>query len=277
MKRPSRIPFPFNGLPLLLVAALLAAALLPAGYAALTPTPVQAAASAPHAPTVAKWYDGLIQYSTITNCVSIIQGSPYHEYGVGTFMGFRADPDNALPAPGMPYYIHVVVAGMGNACSGMRVYLDVGCPPTPRWRFRRHHPVYCYLGGAPITPASTAPKPCPPPATTRAPSILSPDSAHAYLWPLPQGGTLEFQIPVRSSTALTNSTLQAHVWVIDGNSSPLAAAAAKGSTSSAAADHPLSQPVDHRDCDHYRPLRGVSLHPRSGRNRLFRPGYHHRL
>ena len=31
---------------------------------------------------------------------------------------------------------------------------------------------------------------------------------------------MEIQIPVRSSTALTNSTLQANVWMLDGNSSP---------------------------------------------------------
>src|SRR5260370_24339951 len=82
----------------------------------------------PQAPSAAAWYDGLIQYSSITNCVSIIQGSPYTEYGAGTFVGFLADPNNSQPAPNAIYYVHVVVAGMGNACSGMRAYFDLALP-----------------------------------------------------------------------------------------------------------------------------------------------------
>ena len=74
------------------------------------------------------WYDGLIQYSTITNCVSIIQGFPYQENGAGTYVGFRADPDAGQPSPNTIYYVHVVVAGMGNACSGERAYIDLALP-----------------------------------------------------------------------------------------------------------------------------------------------------
>ncbi len=51
-------------------------------------------------------------------------------------------------------------------------------------------------------------------------ALYSNDSAHANLWPIPQGHNWEFQIPVRSSTTLANSALQANVWVLDGNSSP---------------------------------------------------------
>ena len=59
------------------------------------------------------------------------------------------------------------------------------------------------------------------PPTIPAPTpSLSVDAAHANTWPIPQGHILEIQIPVRSSTALTNSTLQANVWMLDGNSSP---------------------------------------------------------
>ena len=47
-----------------------------------------------------------------------------------------------------------------------------------------------------------------------------PDSAHAYTWPIPQGAFLEIQVPVKSSTALTNAALVGRVWMLDGNDSP---------------------------------------------------------
>jgi hypothetical protein len=72
----------------------------------------------PGEPNTTKWYDGGIQYSTIINCASIILGTPYTEAGVGTYVGFRADLDTGQPTPNQTYYIHIVIAGMGNACSG---------------------------------------------------------------------------------------------------------------------------------------------------------------
>ena len=87
------------------------------------------------------WYEGGIQYSTITNCFSIIQGAPYLEYGAGTYVGFLADPDNALPTPNTTYYVHVVIAGLGNACSGMRAYIDLGLPANTTLAIDYSNPV----------------------------------------------------------------------------------------------------------------------------------------
>ena len=116
---------------LLLIALLIALRLPGGGQAAL---PLSAAnPPAPAAPTAANasvWYDGLIQYSMITNCVSIIQGFPYQENGVGTYVGFLADPNAGKPAPNTTYYVHVVIAGLGNSCSGMRAYVDVALPAS---------------------------------------------------------------------------------------------------------------------------------------------------
>ena len=64
---PSRLILVASRLVLLL--SFLWTVIAPTGYT------VQAATASPVAG--AAWYDGLIQYSTITNCVSIIQGSPY--------------------------------------------------------------------------------------------------------------------------------------------------------------------------------------------------------
>ncbi len=161
----------------------------------------------------------MIQYSTITNCASIIQGFPYQENGVGTFVGFLADPNNNYPSPNNYYYIHIYVAGLGNPCSGTRVYVETTLPAnTTR---DTGHPVYCFYDGVQISPASSCPQTLP--ASSLNPGayeIPSTDAPHGNTWPLPQGHTLEFQIPVKSSTALSNSPFHANIWAIDGNSSP---------------------------------------------------------
>ncbi len=107
--------------------------------------PAPAAAQTTPAPG---WYDGLIQYSSITNCVSIIQGFPYQEYGVGTYVGFYGDPNNALPAPNTTYYVHVVIYGLGNSCSGMRAFVDVALPANTSLAITAATPVRCYADGS---------------------------------------------------------------------------------------------------------------------------------
>lgn len=186
-------------------------------------SPIQGAenqpATAPNAELqAAAWYDGLIVYSQITNCVSIIQGAPYSEAGIGTYAGFAADPNLARPAIGQVYYLHVVAYGLGNACSGQRIWVDFTLPPNTSMAVTPTNPIRCYAGGV---ANSYCPQSLPnSPYNAGAYSIPSNDSANAYTWPLPQGGNWEFQIPVVSTTALTASPFQAHVLTLDGNSSP---------------------------------------------------------
>jgi hypothetical protein len=204
---------------LVLITALLLIAAIPAGNSVLAATSVQPAGVAQVDSNT--WYDGAIQYSTITNCFSIIQGAPYQEYGAGTYVGFLADPENALPSPNTTYYVHVVVAGLGNACSGMRAYLDLGLPANTTLAIDYSNPVYCFYNGLPIDPPSECPQVLPPSSYNPGfYEIPSPDSAHAYTWPIPQGSFLEIQIPVRSSSQLTNSAMVGRVWMLDGNDSP---------------------------------------------------------
>jgi predicted outer membrane repeat protein len=174
----------------------------------------------PHRIESIAWYDGLIQYSTITNCFSIIQGMPYLENGAGTYVGFVADPNAGLPGPNQSYYVHVVIAGLGNSCSGQRAYIDLALPANSSLAINATDRVRCYYDGTPLSAAE-----CPQtlPASSYNPGayvIPSSDNAHANLWPIPQGHILEIQVPIRSSTALTNSPLRANVWMLDGNSSP---------------------------------------------------------
>ena len=198
--------------------ALLAALPLPVG--AQTPIGPTPNPSGPLAPAAAQWYDGSIQYSTITNCFSIIQGLPYQENGAGTYVGFLADPNAAQPAPGATYYVHVVVAGLGNSCSGQRAYIDLALPPSTSLAINATNKVNCYYDNGAL-PANECPQTLP--SSSYNPGaywIPSTDNAHANLWPIPQGHILEIQVPVVSNTALTNSALRANVWMFDGNSSP---------------------------------------------------------
>ncbi len=57
------------------------------------------------------WYDGAIKENLTNNCII---GNV--EYGVGTYVGFNADPNAGKPSPNSTYYVHVVVSGVGNPC-----------------------------------------------------------------------------------------------------------------------------------------------------------------
>jgi hypothetical protein len=180
----------------------------------------QSSGQGPEVPQAYAWYDGLIQYSKIINCVSIIQGLPYEENGIGTYVGFSADPNSGQPAINTTYYVHVVIGGLGNACNGQRAYIDIQLPTNTSLAINNTDKVACYYDGGSL-PANQCPQVFQQssynPGSYWIPSV---DSAHAYAWPIPTGHILEIQIPVRSSTVLSNSAITAHVWSLDGNSSP---------------------------------------------------------
>ena len=133
----------------LLLIALIVALPLPVGVQAAQSSRVanQPAPTGPTAPDAATWYNGLIDYSTIINCASIIQGFPYQEYGAGTYVGFLADLNAGQPALNTIYYVHVVISGLGNSCSGMRAYPDLALPASTSLAIGPGNPVYCFYDG----------------------------------------------------------------------------------------------------------------------------------
>ena len=167
------------------------------------------------APSGPAWYDGTVSYSIISNCAT---GA--FEYGMGTYVGFYANPDAGLPAPAGVYYLHVVIGGLGNSCAGQRARIDIQLPASTSLAISVPNPVACYYDGTAI-PDVECPQSLPlsslNPGAYWIPSV---DSAHANTWPMPQGHILEVQVPVVSSTTLSNSPFQAHVFALDGNSNP---------------------------------------------------------
>ena len=196
------------------------ASLLPTVASAQAPPVGGGPASALLNPVTPQWFDSEAQYSTITNCVSIIQGLPYQERGAAAYVGFFGSPEASQPLVDTTYYIHVVVAGLGNACGGMRFFVDVALPASTALAVDSTNRVVCLVDGS-STPANECPQTLPDsPNNAGAFALPSVDTAHGNLWPLPSGHIWEFRIPVRSTSTLSGSQLRANVWVADGNGSP---------------------------------------------------------
>lgn len=162
------------------------------------------------------WYDGGIVESVITNCGSIIWGDPYLEYGVGAFVGYLADPYTSRPGVNQTYYLRIAVSGLGNACSGQWAWPQLVLPRNTS--LDTASPMYCLYDGFSqgICPTTSA----------LAGSFNSVYGGYAInptsgsFWGLPQGHSWEFQVPVKSSTTLTNEVFGAKVVIADGNANP---------------------------------------------------------
>ena len=192
--------------------------LAPAAYGWSAPPSTRPAGMAPAAPNVAQWYDGMSTASSITNCASIIQGMPYQEDGIRTYVGFNADPAVPNPAINQVYYVHVVLWSMGNSCAGQRAYIDISLPENTSLANDASHLIYCFYDGNPFT--SDCPQTLHNSSYNQGWYEVPAPASSSYTWPMLQGHNFEFQIPVKSSTKLSNSLFQAKVWVLDGNISP---------------------------------------------------------
>ncbi len=188
-------------------------------FTAVAPLGPAAAAGNPGA-----FFDGAIKYSSIVNCASIIWGSPYEESGAGAYVGLFTDVDETPPVPAVneTVYMHVVVYGLGNSCSGQRFVPAVELPSG--MSFDTGQPILCFTSSG----QATSPSDCPQWGNVQnagfaegGKAYFSTDSQNANTWPLPQGRYWEFRFPVKSSTTQSGSTLRGYVKMLDGNDSPV--------------------------------------------------------
>jgi Ca2+-binding RTX toxin-like protein len=167
--------------------------------------------------------DGLIAESTIVNCISIIQGFPYLENGAGAYVGAWANPQTPEPVVGDSFYVHVVVYGLGNSCSGQRFVPAFSLPAGVQ--LNTALPILCSTKyGTSQSPSND----CPSPSTNLVPSsyggslmYLSSDTANARTWPLPAGAFWEFRFPVKATGVVTGGNMYGFVKMFDGNDSPV--------------------------------------------------------
>jgi hypothetical protein len=197
------------------------------------------ASSAQAAPS---WSDGPVEKSQITNCASIIFGSPTQEDGAWTWTGQFVDPAN-FPNINEVFYMHVVAGATGNSCSGQYVHFELN--PASGVAFAPGNPIFCYAINWNTNPPSAQQEPtwqmansptdgaCP--QTGEGGGLGYGLSFDAYNeagtaadpWPLPQGRGWEIQIPVTSNRALNGGFGACAdcsgfaTKLLDGNSSPL--------------------------------------------------------
>jgi hypothetical protein len=178
---------------------------------AVAPSPVAAAG--------VQLYASDNEYSTVINCTSIAMGTPLAEAGVGAYVGSYADPDAGLPAPNQTFYVEVYLAGLGDACGGHHVSVELMLPPGVSLNVTNSSPIECYIGGQTLIASECAQSMQASPFRPGALWYPSPDVGAARTWPLAQGGTWRFKFPVRS-TIPQSTTVQAFLQVVDGWGNP---------------------------------------------------------
>ncbi len=161
-----------------------------------------------------KWYDGAIRYTTITNCPSLIQGTPYLEKGAGAYAGYWADPDSGFPAAGQTFWIHYAFYGMGMPCSGgtyfyPTIYLPDGVT------FDTSQQIRCgYDGSGGAAPQGNCP------GWDHMSGGTYSNNQDSGLWGVAQGHHWEFQFPVKAAHAISGADMLIAVRTADGNNSP---------------------------------------------------------
>lgn len=194
---------------LVLPAALLIAS---SGVAALTVMPAQAAPGT-NDPT---WYDGNIAQNVVTNCASTgVISTPYSEPGVGTYMGYLADPDDAAPGVNQSTYLHYAVFGLGSPCLGTYFAPDFFLPAGVS--FDTSQPIKCFYDGQDGADDAQA---CPQWGQVFQSGIYwsyrSLIPGRAGTWPVAQGHNWEFQLPIRSTRVISGEAMRTFVKTIDG-------------------------------------------------------------
>ena len=176
-----------------------------------------------------KWNSGSTKYTTITNCPSIIWGSPYQEYGIGAFVSYWGDQTTnpVSPATGSTTYLNTYAMLVGSHCGTPKLFPRFVLPGGVE--FDKTQKIRCFY-----TP--------PGPGTQREITLAaecpqwSSVSANGYYtssqtgwnggWPLPSGtdyqngSAWEFWVPVKATSQQWGSQLTTELSIADGNAGP---------------------------------------------------------
>ena len=202
-----------RGGPLLLIVAMVTALL---GF---TAPPAQAAWG---------WNSGVSTYTTITNCPSIIWGTPYQEYGIGAFVSYYGDQASTpvKPATGETTYMSTYVLLVGSHCSDPYIFPQFHLPAGVS--FDKTQPIECYY--TPPGPSSnpqqkiTHAQQCPQWSNVAANGLYTSSyPGWSTGWPLRQdangynGSGWEFLVPIKATTQQSGSELTTQLHLADGN------------------------------------------------------------
>ncbi len=165
----------------------------------------------------ASWQSGPLVESQDNNCIT---GDP--EYEAGTYLSYYADPASP-PQVGQVYYVAIDATGIGNTCPGIYADINLIMPSGTAPAISSQFPVRCYLqfpGHNNYVQDTGSECPQSLPVGLHGYS-LDPHGVNPPFWPLPQGASVEIQVPVISTQPLNGtSQLHGYVQLADGESDP---------------------------------------------------------
>ncbi|WP_322937186.1 fibronectin type III domain-containing protein [Nocardioides bizhenqiangii] len=176
-----------------------------------------------------KWNGGSTKYTTITNCPSIIWGSPYQEFGIGAFVSYWGDQqsDPITPVTGNTTYLNLYAMLVGSHCSTPKLFPRFVLPSGVE--FDKTQRIRCfYTPPGPGTQREiTLAAECPQWSNVSANGYYSSSqTGWSGGWPLPagqnymNGSAWEFWVPVRATSQQWGSQLTAELGIADGNAGP---------------------------------------------------------
>jgi hypothetical protein len=200
--------------PVLLIAAMVTALI------GLVPAPANAAE---------KWNSGSTKYTTITNCPSIIWGSPYQEFGIGAFVSYWGDQttDPVSPTTGSTTYLNTYAMLIGSHCGTPKLFPRFVLPGGVE--FDKTQKIRCFYTppgpGAQIEVTLAAE--CPQWSAVSANGYYtSSQTGWGGGWPLPSGtnyqngSAWEFWVPIKTTSQQWGSQLTTELGIADGNAGP---------------------------------------------------------
>jgi hypothetical protein len=160
------------------------------------------------------WLSGPLVESQDFNCIIADV-----EQEAGSYLSYYVNPSAPTQA-GQVYYVAIDVTGIGNTCAGIYADVNLIMPNGTTPAVSASHPVYCYLGFPGASSYTRDTQDCPQNLSAGLYGYsLDPVNANPPFWPLPQGGTVEIQVPVVSSGA-GDLGFEGYVQLADGDLDP---------------------------------------------------------
>ncbi len=168
-----------------------------------------------------QWQSGPLVESQDFNCIT---GSVEQE--AGSYMSYYFDPTSP-PLSGQTYYVAINTTGIGNTCAGIYADVELYLPAGTSLAIDSTHPVECFLQFPSSSSYTRDTQDCPGQSGSLSLGAYGDYSldplGNPGFWPLPQGGTVEVNVPVKTTvTGATQSANQivGNVHLADGDLEP---------------------------------------------------------
>jgi hypothetical protein len=146
-----------------------------------------------------QWLDGEASFTQTVNCISGDIGE-----GIGAITGYYGTLDETEPAVGDIYYARVIVAAIGDPCTGgFQTDIEYTLPPHTQLAVSTQTPIYCYVSsdnGQTFQQTSDC---------SQDPQVgyygYTLDPISNPTWPMPPGYQVEVHVPVTTDAPLNGN------------------------------------------------------------------------